>query len=80
MGFSGLCFHTTVHHWRNSGQELEQGRNLEAGTEAEAMGAASWLTLYGLISLLLYRSQEHQPTLGGTNYNKLGPPPTSINN
>jgi hypothetical protein len=32
-----LCFHITVHHQRQSGQELIQSRNLEAGTDAEVM-------------------------------------------
>jgi hypothetical protein len=27
----GLLFYITVHHQRNSGQELKQGRNLKAG-------------------------------------------------
>ena len=30
-------FHITVYHWRKSGQELTQGRNLEAGTDAEVL-------------------------------------------
>jgi hypothetical protein len=30
-------FHKTVHHQRKSGQELKQGKNLEAGADAEAM-------------------------------------------
>lgn len=25
------------HHWRKSGQEIKQGRNLDAGVEAETM-------------------------------------------
>ena len=32
-GLFGLHFH----HWRKSGQELKQGRNLEAGADTEAM-------------------------------------------
>jgi hypothetical protein len=38
-GFISLIFNTyiTVHHWRKLGQELTQGRNLEAGADAEAM-------------------------------------------
>jgi hypothetical protein len=27
----------TVHHWRNRGQELKHGKNLEAEADAEAM-------------------------------------------
>jgi hypothetical protein len=36
-GLFGLHFHITVHHWRKSGQTLKEGRNLEAGADAEAM-------------------------------------------
>jgi hypothetical protein len=32
----GLDVHTTVHHLRKSEQELKQGRDLEAGADAEA--------------------------------------------
>lgn len=43
-----LCFHNIAHQ-RKSGQELTKSRNLEAGTDAEAMeGAASWLAHHGL--------------------------------
>jgi len=52
-GGKGLCssyFHITVHYQRKSGQELKQGRTLEAGADAEAMqyctlvACSSWLT------------------------------------
>jgi hypothetical protein len=33
----GLYLHIIVHHWRESGQELKQDRNLEAGADTEAM-------------------------------------------
>jgi hypothetical protein len=36
-GLFGLHFQIIVHHWRKSGQELKQGWNLKAGTDAEAM-------------------------------------------
>jgi hypothetical protein len=36
-GLFSLHFHIAVHHQRKSGQELTQGRNLEAGADAEAM-------------------------------------------
>jgi hypothetical protein len=50
---TGLQFHITVHHQRKSGQELKQGRKLEAGADAEAMeGAAYWLATCGLLNLL----------------------------
>ena len=57
-GLFGLHFHTVVYHWRRSGQELKQGRNLEAGAEAEAMeGATHWLAPHGLLRQLSYRTQ-----------------------
>ena len=40
-------------------------------------GAAYWLAPHGLLSLLFYRTQDHQPRDGPT-HNGLGPPP-SIN-
>jgi hypothetical protein len=42
-GLFGFCFHITVYHQRKSGQELTQGRNLEAGVNAEAMEGSYWL-------------------------------------
>ena len=36
-GLYGLYFYIAVHHERKSGQELTQGKNLEAGADAEAM-------------------------------------------
>ena len=67
MGGKGLFgFQITDHHWRKSGQELEQGWNPEAGAGAEAMDlAAYWLASPGLLSLLSYRTQDHH---------ELGPP------
>ena len=38
------------------------------------MGDAFWLAPKGLLSLLSYRSQDHQPR-DGTTHNGLGPPP-----
>jgi hypothetical protein len=34
-GSFGLYFYLVVHHWRKSGQEPEEGQNLEFGTDAE---------------------------------------------
>jgi hypothetical protein len=42
-GLLDLCFYTTVPHQRKSGQELKQGRNLEAGADAEAMEGCCFL-------------------------------------
>jgi hypothetical protein len=42
-----------AHQQRKSEQELTQGRNMEAGADAEAMeGAAYWLASPALLSLL----------------------------
>jgi hypothetical protein len=46
-GLLGSHFHIVVHHGRKSGQELKQGRNLEAGADAEAMEGCcllAWFT------------------------------------
>lgn len=36
----GLDFHIAIHHEKKSGQELRQGRNLEAGTQCRGHGGA----------------------------------------
>ena len=64
-GLFGFLFHIIVHCWRESGQELKQGRNLEAGVEAGAdtetmEGAAYWLDPHGLSGLLSYRTWDHR--------------------
>ena len=59
--FIQLTFHIAVHckgcyllgPIRKSGQELTQGRDLEAGADAGAMeGAAYWLAPHGMLRLL----------------------------
>ena len=72
---SSLHFHIAVHHQRKSGEVLTQGRNLEAGDDAEAVGkgdAAYWIASPGLLSLLSYRTQDYQ-LRGSTTHNGLGP-------
>lgn len=50
----GLHFQVIVRHWRKSGQEFKQGRNLEAGTDAQAMEKYYyWLFLHGSIAYFL---------------------------
>jgi hypothetical protein len=50
-GLLTLFLHIAVLHKKKSGQELKQGRNLEAGANAEAMegcyllACSSWLAL-----------------------------------
>lgn len=58
-GLFHLQFHITF-----SSEEVRtgaKGRNLEAGTDAEAIlrGAADWIAPRGLPSLLYYRSEDH---------------------
>ena len=78
-GLFGLHFHITVHYGRKSGQELKQGRILEAGADTEAMECAAFcLAPHGLLSLLSYRTQDHQPR-DGTTYHGWGPPPLITN-
>jgi hypothetical protein len=62
-GLFGSHFHNAVHHWRKSGQELRQGRILEAGADAESMEGCCCLLAYfpGLLSLQSYRAQAEQP-------------------
>jgi hypothetical protein len=40
--YSAYTSHIAVHHQRKSRQELTQGRNLEAGVDAEAMEGAAY--------------------------------------
>jgi hypothetical protein len=75
--FALLCFALftlpiIIHHQRKSGQELKHSRNLKAGADAEAMGECCLLACSSCLSLLSYRSQEHQPR-DGTTHNGLGP-------
>ena len=42
-GLFGLHFDIVFRHWKKSKQEIKQGRNLEAETEAETMEEYCWL-------------------------------------
>jgi hypothetical protein len=54
--------------WSVAGWELTQGRNLEAGPDAEVVeGAVYWLASSDLLSLLSYRTQDYQPRDGTTH-------------
>jgi hypothetical protein len=56
-GLFDLHFHIAVHHGRKSGQELKQGRKLEAEANAEAMEGYRVLSApHGLLTLLSYRT------------------------
>lgn len=65
--YLSLHFHITVHLRRQSGKELKQNRNLEAGTDARPWrGTAHSSVPHGLLSLLLYR-RAPGPSLTITN-------------
>ena len=73
-GLFGLHLHIAVHHQRKSGQK----RNRAGTWRKELMqrpwrDVAYWIAPHGLLSLLSYRIQDHQPR-NGTTYNGLGPP------
>jgi hypothetical protein len=62
-----LQFYITVCHQRISGQGFKQGRNLEAGADAEVMARCCLLACSSLLSLPFYSTQDHQ-LRGGTTY------------
>ena len=51
---------------KKSGQKLKHGRSLEAGADGRRPWscAASWLAPHDLLSLLSYRTRDHQPRGG----------------
>jgi hypothetical protein len=52
-------------------QSQDKNSNLEGGADAEVMEDATYCpTLYGLLSLLPYRTQDHQPN-DSTSHNEL---------
>lgn len=59
------------HHGRKSGQEIKQGRNLDAGVETNHGGTCFWAVPYSLLSPLSYSTQDH--TKVGTAHSELGP-------
>jgi hypothetical protein len=62
--YFSFYFHILIHHWKKSGQELKQDRNLEAGTYAEVMEGfcllaySTWLShpVFGWLVLVLWVS------------------------
>ena len=72
-GLFSLCFHIAVHHQRKSGQELTQGRNLEAGADAEAMEGYYLLDCFPLAcsACFLIESRTTSPGMAPLT---MGPP------
>ena len=73
-GLFGLHFHITVHHQRTSGQELQQGRNLEAGAKAEGMEGVLLNGLFTMVysACFLIKPRTARPR-GIPTHNGLGP-------
>ena len=53
-GLLSSHFQVAVHRQRNSGQELTQGRNLEAGADAEAMEGCCLLACFPWFAQLAF--------------------------
>jgi hypothetical protein len=53
-GLFRIHFHIAVHHQAKSGQELKQGRNLEAGVDAEANEECCLLAFFPCLAQLAY--------------------------
>ena len=73
-GLFGLLLHITVHHSRKSEQELWRQELMQKAWR----GAAYWLILHDLLSVLSYRTQDHQPK-DSTPHHELGPLTSVIN-
>ena len=80
-GLCGLCFQTTVHHWRKPGQELKQGRNLEAGVDdAKPMGDGGPLAAcFPWLAQPAFLSQPGLPAQGWSYPQCAGPLPSVTN-
>jgi hypothetical protein len=65
-----LHFHIVVHYQRKSGQELTQGRNLEAGDDEQTM--EGWFLLAWDCSACFLR--EHRTTSPGMKPPTMGSP------
>ena len=66
----GLCSHTIVRLWKKPGQELKEGRKLEAGVDAEAMEECPFLGC----SVCFLVDPRTLVTQGWTTSRGLGPP------
>jgi hypothetical protein len=53
-GLFSLDFHSAVYYQRKSGQELTQGRNLEAEVDAEAMEECCFLACFPCLAQLAF--------------------------
>jgi hypothetical protein len=65
-GLFSLHFNTAVHHQRMSGLEFKQVRKQEL-MQRPWRDVTYWLASPGLLSLLSYRTQDHQPRDGTTH-------------
>jgi hypothetical protein len=65
-GLFSLHFHIAIHYQRRSGLELKQVRKQEL-MQRPWRDVLYWLASPGLLSLLSYRTQDHQPRDGTTH-------------
>jgi hypothetical protein len=70
-GLFSLHFHIAVHHQRKSGLQLKQVRKQEL-MQRPWRDVTYWLASLGLLTLLSYRTQDHQ-SRDGTSHK--GPSP-----
>ena len=72
-GLFDLQFYITVQNWRESEEELNQDRNLEAGANAKVLEDCYLLTCpTWIINMFSYSIQEHMPRSGNI-HNGQGP-------
>ena len=73
-GLFRLYFHSMVHHWRKSGQELKQGRILKPGVDTEVIEVLlAGLHSHGFSACSLIEPRT-TCSWGGPTHNSLGPP------
>ena len=76
-GLFSLYFHIAGHYQKKSGLELKQVRKQEL-MQRPWRGVTYWLASPSLLSLLSYRTQDHQPR-DGITHNSLDHPMSITN-
>ena len=79
-GLFNLHIHIAVHHQKKSGRELTQGRDLEAGADAEAMEGCCLLTCFPWLAQLVFLRNPGPPAQGWHHPQWPGPSPPLITN
>jgi hypothetical protein len=78
-GLFGLHFHVAVHYWRTSGQELKQGRSMEAEADAESTEGCCSMVCFLWLSQPAFLQNWGLPAQDGPSHNGLDPPPLITN-